>query len=113
MRHKFARKNLQRNPAHGVDVHFAGVIHLVDVGKLDDGIGLHGESAQRILGNHRPNGLDVLTAWVPVEAMPVTTCAPSSSPEITSVEMPSVMPVRICTGCSFASPPLPESKKTV
>ena len=42
-RHEFARENFQRNPAHGMDVHFAGVIHLVDVRKLDDRIGLHGK----------------------------------------------------------------------
>jgi hypothetical protein len=51
--HKFARKNLQRNPAHRMNVHFTGVIHLVDVRKLDDGIGLHGNGDQRILGNRQ------------------------------------------------------------
>ena len=49
MRHEFTRKNLQRNPAHRVNVHFAGVIHLVDGRELDDGLGLHGKSDQRIL----------------------------------------------------------------
>ena len=108
-RHEFARKNLQRNPAHRVDIHFAGVIHLVDVRELDDRIGLHGKSDQRILGKPPPSGFAGVAAWVPVETAPVTTCAPSSSPESTSVEMPSLMPVLICTACNFASSPLPES----
>ena len=36
------REDLQRNAAHGVHVHLAGVIRLVDVVELDDGFGLHG-----------------------------------------------------------------------
>ena len=108
--HEFARKNFQRNPAHRVDIHFAGVIHLVDVRELDDGIGLHGKSDQRILGKPPPQRVRAaLAACVPVKTTPVTTCAPSSSPESTSVEMPSLMPVLICTACSFASSPVPES----
>src|SRR5208282_32653 len=111
--HKFARKNIQRNSAHRGDIHFAGVIHLVDLVELDDGIVLHGESHQRILGKP-PNGADVLVAaCVPAETRPVTTCMPSFSPESTSVEMPSLMPVLICTACNFASSPVPESTNTV
>ena len=38
---KFAGQNLPRHAAHGVNVHFAGVIRLVNFDELDDGIGLH------------------------------------------------------------------------
>ncbi len=75
--------------------------------ELDDRIGLHGKimisNQRRRAGNRRQ------TDWMPrrsagrSRATPVTTCAPSSSPESTSVEMPSLMPVLICTGFSFAS----------
>src|SRR5664280_3605152 len=44
------------------------------------------------------SGLAVTMVCGPVETVPVTTCAPSSRPETTSVEMPSLMPVR--TGIS-------------
>ena len=38
---EFAGKNLQRNAAHRMDVHLAGVIRLVDGVELDDGVGRH------------------------------------------------------------------------
>ena len=33
---EFAGQNVQRHAAHGVDVHFAGAVNLVDVRELDD-----------------------------------------------------------------------------
>ena len=56
-------------------------------------------------GNRRRTGLNAPRLCASVKTTPVTTCAPSSSPETTSVEMPSLMPVLICTACSFASGP--------
>ena len=106
-------KIVQRNAAHGMNVHFAGVIRLVDVVELDDGFGLHGNLLQ--LNRQRRAGIRRRTDWnsPPPAASgsitPVTTFAPASKPETTSVEMPSLMPVLICTASSFADGPSPFS----
>ena len=54
---------------------------------------------------HLESILEVEPVAVPVATALVTTRAPSSSPEITSVEMPSLMPVRTCTACNLGSSP--------
>ena len=43
---KFARQDFQRDAAHGVNVHLARVICLVDIVQLDDVICLHGGCRQ-------------------------------------------------------------------
>jgi hypothetical protein len=38
---KFAGRNLQGDPPYGVNIHFTGVINLMNFCKLDDSVGLH------------------------------------------------------------------------
>src|ERR1700690_2935998 len=94
-------------------IHLARVIRLVDFIQLDDVSCLHKMSSvnqvQRLGNPPPPNGFEVVVVALPVKTVPVTTLSPSFKPESTSVEMPSLMPVLICTGCNFAFAPSPES----
>jgi hypothetical protein len=92
--HELAGLNRQRDAAHGVNLHFAGLIDLANVLEGNDSVGLH--AVERVLNQNRrmprwpppPKGF-----WVPEAAgplvvvvlLPVTTTSFSSSPSITSV----------------------------
>src|SRR5205807_1179214 len=99
-RDKFARLDFERHTAHGMHVHFAGVVDFVNLLEFDDR--LH----QNLLKPPPPNGFEGrLPPWLPgpedcIVSKPITTWSPSFKPSTTSVLTPSVIPVRILTGLS-------------
>src|ERR1041384_7868200 len=80
--------------ADRVNIDITGVIRLVNVNQLDDFAIVHGN-----LRPPPPNGfVDGEFDDAAAESSAVITLSPSFNPSVTSVTMPSLIPVLICTG---------------
>src|SRR5262249_163586 len=93
-RDKLASLNLERNAAHRMNIDIARVIRLVDVNEFNNFAVLHGNlrcPLKGFVGGELDGDADP-------ESSAVTTLSPSFKPSVTSVTMPSLIPVLICAG---------------